>query len=127
MYRIEMDVKYYEHTAGKRKAGSYLEEYDEYELLILAMGRCAQDDYYLVSIDEKDLPEEISKRFATKIEDVLPLEDYGLLVFFRDGIIKKCDLKDYFEKTQTFQILLKSRNILSMFKCKPEDLVFRGM
>lgn len=36
-----------------------LDEYDEYELLMLAMGRCAQDDYYLVPIDEKDLPDEI--------------------------------------------------------------------
>ena len=84
-----------------------LEEYDEYELLMLAMGRCAQDDYYLAPMDEKDLPEEIIRRFATKIEDVLPLEDYGLLVFFRDGAIKKCDLKNYFEKKQAFRILLK--------------------
>ena len=71
------------------------------------MGRCAQDDYYLVPMDEKDLPEEIRKRFATRIEDVLPLDDYCLLVFFRDGIIKKCDLKKHFEKTKGFQILLK--------------------
>ena len=84
-----------------------LEEYDEFELLMLAMGRCAQDDYYLVPMDERELPEEIRKRFVTRIEDVLPLEDYSLLVFFRDGIIKKCDLKKHFEKTQTFQILLK--------------------
>ncbi len=84
-----------------------LEEYDEYELLMLAMGRCAQDDYYLVPVDEDGLPEDIKKRFATKIEDVLPLEDFSLLVFFRDGIIKKCSLKSYFEKTRGFQILLK--------------------
>ena len=60
---------------GEILRDNQLEEYDEYELLILAMGRCAQDDYYLVPIDEKDLPEEIIKRFATRIEDVLPLED----------------------------------------------------
>ncbi len=86
---------------------NHLEEYDEYELLKLAMGRCAQDDYYIVKIDEKDLPEEIIKRFALRIEDILPLEDYCLLVFFRNGIIKKCDLKKYFEKTPAFNILLK--------------------
>ena len=44
---------------GEILRDNQLEEYDEYELLILAMGRCAQDDYYLVPIDEKDLPEEI--------------------------------------------------------------------
>ena len=92
---------------GEILRDNQLEEYDEYELLTLAMGRCAQDDYYLVPMDEKDLPEEIRKRFATRIEDVLPLDDYCLLVFFRDGIIKKCDLKKHFEKTKGFQILLK--------------------
>ena len=92
---------------GEILRDNQLEEYDEYELLMLAMGRCAQDDYYLVPMDEKELPEEIRKRFATRIEDVLPLEDYSLLVFFRDGIIKKCDLKKYFDKTKGFQILLK--------------------
>ena len=83
-----------------------LEEYDEYELLMLAMGRCAQDDYYLVPIDENDIPEEIRKRFELRIEDVLPLDNYCLLVFFRDGIVKKCELKKYFEETKGFQILL---------------------
>ena len=73
---------------GEILRDNQLEEYDEYELLMLAMGRCAQDDYYLVPMDEKDLPEEIRKRFATRIEDVLPLDDYCLLVFFRDGIVK---------------------------------------
>lgn len=39
-----------------------LEEYDEYELLMLAMGRCAQDEYYLVPMEEKNLPEDIRQR-----------------------------------------------------------------
>ena len=92
---------------GEILRDNHLDEYDEFELLMLAKGRCAQDDYYLVPIDEKDLPKEIVKRFATRIEDVLPLEDYCLLVFFRDGTVKKCDMKEHFGKTQVFQILLK--------------------
>lgn len=81
--------------------------YDEFELLMLAMGRCAQDDYYLVPIKEETLPQEIRKRFTTKIEDVLPLDDFCLLVFFRDGVVKKCDLKAHFQKTKALRILLK--------------------
>lgn len=84
-----------------------LKEYDEFELLMLAMGRCAQDDYYLVPIEEEDLPAEIARRFATRIEDVLPLDNFCLLVFFRDGMIKKCDLRAHFEKSKAFGILLK--------------------
>ena len=30
-----------------------------------------------------------------------------MLVFFRDGAVKKCDLQKYFERTKAFQILLK--------------------
>lgn len=86
---------------------NHLEEYDEFSLLILTMGRCAQDDYYLVPIDEETLPQEILLRFHTRIEDVLPLEDFCLLVFFRDGTVKKCDLRGYFEKTKQFHILLQ--------------------
>ena len=92
---------------GEILRDNHLKEYDEYELLMLAMGRCAQDDYYLVPINEKELPEEITRRFSKRIEDVLPLENHCLLVFFRDGVVKKCDLQKHFEKTKTFQVLLK--------------------
>ena len=98
---------------GEILRDNHLKEYDEYELLMLAMGRCAQDDYYLVPIDEKELPEEITKRFSKRIEDVLPLEDHCLLVFFRDGAVKKCDLQKHFEKTKAFQILLLLRRFIS--------------
>ena len=47
---------------------NHLKEYDEYELLMLAMGRCAQDDYYLVPIDEKELPEEIFDKVYTWVD-----------------------------------------------------------
>ena len=57
--------------------------------------------------NEKELPEEITRRFSKRIEDVLPLENHCLLVFFRDGVVKKCDLQKHFEKTKTFQVLLK--------------------
>lgn len=93
-----------------------LKEYDEFELLMLAMGRCAQDDFYLVPLNEDDLPKEIMKRFETRIEDVLPLEDYCLLVFFRDGTVKKCDLKLHFEKNAVFSILLKKPEYFSAVK-----------
>lgn len=52
---------------GEILRDNHLKEYDEYELLMLAMGRCAQDDYYLVPINEKELPEEITRRFSKRI------------------------------------------------------------
>lgn len=83
-----------------------LAEYDEFALLTLANGRCAQDDYYLVPIKPEDLPPEIIQRFSTLVDDVLPLDNFCLLVFFRDGAVKKCDLKKYFHTRQPFGILI---------------------
>lgn len=85
-----------------------LTTYDEFALLMLSSGRCEQDDYYLVPIDEKiSMPKKIIRRFQTKVEDVVPLQDLCLLVFFRDGAIRKCDLKEYFKGKYNFSILLK--------------------
>lgn len=84
-----------------------LKAYDEYELLMLGMGRCAQDDYYLVPITENDLPKKVVKRFEKRIEDIVPLSDHALLVFFRDGMVRRIDLTDYFSSHPRFQILLQ--------------------
>ncbi|MBQ8996247.1 MAG: helix-turn-helix domain-containing protein [Oscillospiraceae bacterium] len=82
-----------------------LKEYDEYDLLMLASGRCEQDDYYLVPIDENVLPQEVIQRFEKKIEDVVVLNNNCLLVFFRDGKVRKCDLNDHFKSNRKFSIL----------------------
>ncbi len=90
-----------------------LDSYDEYELLMLSMGRCAQDDYYLVPMEEAMLPSSIQERFLKRIEDVIPLDGYSLLVFFRDGKVRKCDLKQYLSQHSQFQILLKKPELFS--------------
>lgn len=66
-----------------------LSKYDSYDLLMLTNGRCAQDDYYLEYVPNDKLPKELVNRFEKKIEDVIPLSDYRLLVFFYNGIVKK--------------------------------------
>lgn len=96
-----------------------LKEYDEFDLLMLAMGRCAQDDYYLVPMDEAELPLEIRKRFSKRIEDIVPLDNYCLLVFFRDGAVRKCDLKAYFQKTPAFQVLLRKEDFFYAADLQP--------
>ena len=72
-----------------------LECYDEFDLLMLSMGRCAQDNCYLAEITADELPVELIERWKVKIEDVLPLEDSSLLVFFRNGAVKKCVLTGF--------------------------------
>jgi hypothetical protein len=84
-----------------------LSEYDEFELLMLADGRCAQDDYYLVPLNDGELPEEMLRRFATLIEDVVALDEFCVIAFFRDGKTKKCNLREHFESHKPLEILLK--------------------
>mgnify|MGYP002508089029 CR=1 FL=1 len=81
-----------------------LSEYDEYRLLMLCNGRCAQDDYYLKPVTEE--VGLIKERFRKKVEDVLVLQDMHLLIFFRNGEIRKCSMREYFEKEKRFRALL---------------------
>ena len=75
-----------------------LTEYDAFSLLMLARGRCAQDDHYLEEIPVSQLPSELIARWKTKVEDVVPLKDKRLLVFFRNGKVKIIDAKKLAEK-----------------------------
>jgi excisionase family DNA binding protein len=88
-----------------------LESYDEFDLLMLADGRCAQDDYYLVSVSEADLPENFVWRFQKKVEDVVPLTKKQLLVFFRDGNVKKCDVGSLLANDKAFSPIWKDENL----------------
>lgn len=85
-----------------------LKEYDEFALLLLAHGRCAQDSFYLAEIDETDLPPEMAKRWLKKVEDVVPLADHQLLVFFRDGLVKKCGLRSLIKTKSSFASVLNN-------------------
>ena len=94
----------------------HLSEYDEFDLLMIAKGRCAQDDYYLSPISREHLPKDIRQRFLTKIEDLIPLADQNLLVFFSNGKVKKCSLRQYFSDNRQFGILLKKDSFFENVK-----------
>ena len=92
-----------------------LTEYDEFELLMLSGGRCAQDDLYIELTSESDMPESILKRYEKKIEDIVPLQNYELLVFFRNGIVKKCRIEEFFNKNKTLKTFLSLRKEMFQF------------
>lgn len=96
-----------------------LDSYDPFALLMRSKGRCAQDDYYLFPLDEEDLPADIRKRFQRKIEDVVPLDSFGLLTFFRDGTVRKCSLEKYFGKHRVFSVFLKRPELFSAVQVQP--------
>ena len=93
-----------------------LETYDVFSLLMLSMGRCAQDDYYLVPISENDLPAECLRRAGRRVEEVIPLYERKLLVAFRDGTVRKCDMTAYFTSHRSFEILLNHPEYMTQVK-----------
>lgn len=90
-----------------------LEEYDEFQLLQLAQGRCAQDHYYLAPVEEQILQSKFPDRYEKKVEDVIPLQEFKVIVFFRNGIIKKCDLKHLRGNDRQFAPVLRNQDIFS--------------
>ena len=52
-----------------------LDEYDPYQLLVLANGRCAQDDCYIVKLKEDQIPDMLKKRLRETLVTILPLPE----------------------------------------------------
>ncbi len=95
-----------------------LREYDPFRLLVLAEGRCAQDDCFLVPLKEGSLPAELSRRLQQTILSCIPAdmpvpayggppadmpvpadgnppaEGTGFLFFFRDGMVRRISAED---------------------------------
>ena len=65
-----------------------LKEYDEYKLLVLADGRCAQDECFIKPLKAGSLPPELTGRLNLTLSSVLSTPDHTLL-FFRDGLVKR--------------------------------------
>lgn len=96
-----------------------LEQYDELDLLMLGNGRCAQDNYYLVPVAEAELPEEFRNRYEKRVEDVIPLTGAQLLVFFRDGAVKKCDMPYLLEKNNRFRPIMNNQQLFCNVAVQP--------
>ena len=70
-----------------------LKSYDEFSLLMLAMGRCEQDDCYLEEIPIDKIPEFLLRRWTTKVEEVIPLDLPRVMAFFANGSTKIINLR----------------------------------
>lgn len=83
-----------------------LNTYDEFKLLLLSNGRCAQDDFFLEEIKEEELPFYIRKRYDLRIDDVSALSDERLLVFFRNGDVRILETNRIIDKNSKLYKLI---------------------
>jgi len=67
---------------------------DEFQLLKLTKGRCSEDSYKLCQGCEHRIAKTVLARQANLIEDVAPLDNYQLLVFFKSGATRKIALEE---------------------------------
>lgn len=96
-----------------------LKEYDEFKLLMLARGRCAQDDCYLKPTEESDFNLLYAERLQQHIKDVVPLNNFKLLVFFRDGSIKICNAEDLISNNRLFKPVLTNTLLFERVAMEP--------
>ena len=64
-----------------------LKEYDAHRLLVLADGKCAQDECFIAPIRAASFPAELSRRLAGTLSCMVPVSDRTLF-FFRDGLVE---------------------------------------
>ncbi len=73
-----------------------LAEYDEYRLLAIADGRCAQDECYIAALQQGRYPEELQARLRTKVREIFRTQD-SVWVLFRDGLVRKIPDRELLE------------------------------
>ena len=85
---------------------NHLTEYNEYKLLMISGGRCAQDDCAVLPAVEQNLPEWLRQRLRGKTAWAAALDGFVLLTCFRDDTIRRIDLEPFLQTEKNFQILL---------------------
>jgi len=104
-----------------------LDTYDPFRLLVLAGGRCAQDDCFLVPLRENQLPEELEKRLQKTLVSFLPATpspgseagSSDVFFFFRDGMIRRIsdtDLRTIEDLKSKEDLQKEQLNRLSLYR-----------
>lgn len=100
-----------------RKNG--MKEYDEFDLLMLAEGRCAQDECYIESVREHEVYEKMRERFSKKVKNAVPLAGQDVLLFFENDMVKKCSLKKTMAGKKEFFPICNNPGEFSRMKVLP--------
>ena len=96
-----------------------LKEYDEYRLLVLSAGRCAQDDQYIVRTEHDALPDDIRSRLETNVRDIMTLSGRKAVVFFCDGTARTIDIGKLTEEYIVFKNVLDKDDVFRRVKVSP--------
>ena len=96
-----------------------LKSYDPHKLLLLARGRCAQDDCYLTPVIEDALPDALKKRLSKKVQDVIPLSGSRMIVLFRDDTTRLIPLEKHLHSDPRFLPVVQSEDLFMKVQVTP--------
>ena len=96
-----------------------LKEYDEYRLLVLSAGRCAQDDQYIARTEVDDLPDDIRSRLETNVRDIMTLSGRTAIVFFCDGSARTVDIGKLTKGDIVFKNVMDKDDVFHRAKVSP--------
>ena len=110
--------------SDRQNLGQILKEYklsvyDEYKLLQLSEGRCAQDELYLVRCSYADIVPEIRERFEKKVHDLIPMDHNHVMVFFNDQTAWSIDIGVMRGEDRRYLKVLKDQRIFRNARVSP--------
>ncbi len=105
---------------GSILKANHLSSYDEYSLLKLSEGRCAQDELFLTPVKEAQISEDIRVRLQQKVRDVLPLARNRVMIFFRDGVSTVADIGQLKGQDRLFSRILREKEIFESVRTAPD-------
>lgn len=96
-----------------------LREYDEYRLLQISEGRCAQDELFLVKCNKSDIVPEIQERLTLKVRDVLPMDELRVMVFFMDDNSRVVNIGKMYADDRRFANVFLNPELFQSVKVSP--------
>ena len=97
----------------------HLKEYDPFSLLMIAKGKCSQDDCYLMPLKENAFPDELKERLRHKIRDVFKTSEDRILLAYFDGTVLPVEKTVLESENSRLARLLSYHKGLSGLKLSP--------
>lgn len=96
-----------------------LKEYDMFSLLMIAKGRCAQDDCFLMPLNADEYPEDLRNRLRKKINDLVHVSGDRDIVLLKDDTSFRINRSALENSSEKMKRLLAYHNGLADLKVSP--------
>lgn len=93
-----------------------LKSYDVFRLLMIAEGRCAQDDCAVKPVRYEELPGWALDRKKKKLEFAVMLNNTELLQIYRDGKVFRTDLNELAKNNRRLSIALGNNSFMKEYR-----------